>query len=123
VVHHNLSVMFEHMYLTQASQNMGPLGNPMGGAAPPVATGGMRHAMQPLQAGGNGGPDGQCADAYLALLQQPEFKTGSGLSIDDAVHRLSGQFPEVLVRAVAATLLNDGHVYTTIGDDHFRVVE
>jgi Replication protein A C terminal len=121
VVHHNLSVMFEHMYLTQG-QNMGVLGNAMApqalqmhGGVPPMA---MANAMQP--AGGGGGGGQVCYDALMALLHGPAGHGEFGLEISEACRLLGAQFSEPAVRQAAALAVEQGAAYTTQDDQSIR---
>ena len=122
VSHHNLSVMFEHLYLTQGQNAGGGAGNMAGGMPQqmpmmqqqqPQAGGGgmgMANAMQPL--GQQGGPPqgghaqtggtsgfGPCGDALMELRDKGGLDSNpNGQSSAHITSLLGGQFDQGTVR-------------------------
>lgn len=44
----------------------------------------------------------------------------SGISVNDILAQLQGKYKEEKVREVIDWLSSEGHVYSTIDDDHFK---
>ena len=42
------------------------------------------------------------------------------MKIDVVVQQLNGRFTEAQVREAVEHLVNEGHLYSTIDDDHFK---
>ncbi len=122
ITFHNLEVLYVHRYLTQPASRMatGP-GMSSGPGAPglqaPGSTmyGGMPAArgnelemagFSPLQAN------------LLQLIKQVDVAEGAFLA--DLTHRLRGSAGPEEVRETVEWLCAEGHVYTTIDDDHFK---
>ena len=53
-------------------------------------------------------------------LQRAQGQDPNGVNIADVVAALNGRFTDAQVREAVESLVNDGHLYSTIDDAHFR---
>jgi replication factor A2 len=56
----------------------------------------------------------------FAIFNGPQGHGESGVHVDDVVTQLNGRFTEAQVRESVEHLVNEGHLYSTIDDDHFK---
>jgi replication factor A2 len=59
-------------------------------------------------------------EMVLSFIRDESHRSESGASIIDCVNRMSGMYSESEVRQVVGVLCAEGHVYSTIDDDHFK---
>jgi len=122
VTYHLLETIFVHLGKTK--------GQAGGGANPttPVAQKNISHASAyhtPQQghmgAGGNN-MSGQeiCQQQVLKLYEEPHALTDVGMNLQTAESHLGSRFTHAQIREAVETLVADGHLYSTIDDDHFR---
>lgn len=93
----------------------GTAANTYGGGAyaPPTA------AATPGQAGGVAS-GGSCQDQVQAIFNGPQGSSDQGIHVNDVVQQLNGRFTNQQVRDAVEHLVNEGHLYSTIDDDHFK---
>ena len=65
-------------------------------------------------------PGGSCVDQAKAIFEGPDGRRDEGVKIDVVVQQLNGRFTEAQVREAVEHLVNEGHLYSTIDDDHFK---
>ena len=63
---------------------------------------------------------GSCVDQAKAIFEGPDGRRDEGVKIDVVVQQLNGRFTEAQVREAVEHLVNEGHLYSTIDDDHFK---
>ena len=56
----------------------------------------------------------------LAQFYEAAGRRDEGVKIDVVVQQLNGRFTEAQVREAVEHLVNEGHLYSTIDDDHFK---
>ena len=71
---------------------------------------------------GNGGAaaTGSCSDQVFAIFNGPQGGSDQGVHVNEVVTQLNGRFTEPQVREAVEHLVNEGHLYSTIDDDHFK---
>ena len=63
---------------------------------------------------------GSCVDQAKAIFEGPDGRRDEGVKIDVVAQQLNGRFTEAQVREAVEHLVNEGHLYSTIDDDHFK---
>ena len=63
---------------------------------------------------------GSCSDQVMAIYNGPQGATDNGAPVGDVVTALNGRFTEAQVRKAVEFLVNEGHLYSTIDDNHYR---
>jgi replication factor A2 len=63
---------------------------------------------------------GSANNQVFAIFNGPQGHGESGVRVDDVVTQLNGRFTEAQVRESVEHLVNEGHLYSTIDDDHFK---
>jgi len=86
-----------------------------GGLAGGQATGGQYAYQQQAQSESVGTP---CQNCVLECIKQSSDETG--VSITSICESLAGRFNETDIRSGLDFLSNEGHIYSTIDDDHYR---
>lgn len=128
ITYHFLQCIFQHVHLTKGG------GAALGGAGA-AALGGVKQE----QAGGFGGAPaggfgGAPAAGYnpnqgltpiqsdlMAFFNAPDVQNGdAGISIDEVLARSGGRYSLVQVREAVEALQNEGHIYSTIDENHFK---
>jgi replication factor A2 len=94
------------------------------GAAPATAAMGGDSAYAAPSAGAPAAAmpaaGGSANDQVFAIFNGPQGHGESGVRVDDVVTQLNGRFTEAQVRESVEHLVNEGHLYSTIDDDHFK---
>ena len=130
VTYHSLQIVQTHMHiLHKQGYTFDAQGNAVLAAQPapaPAAAGGFGGYQAPAvpPAGGTQGAAGvsqdPCVAAVLAAIQQTE-NGGTGLSIDAITSRV-GKYPAQKVKQALDHLSGEGHIYSTIDENHFAAV-
>ena len=129
VTYHSLQIVQTHMHiLHKQGYTFDAQGNAvLAQSAPaPAAAGGFGGYQAPAvpPAGGTQGAAGvsqdPCVAAVLAAIQQAE-NGGTGLSIDAITSRV-GKYPAQKVKQALDHLSGEGHIYSTIDENHFAAV-
>lgn len=81
---------------------------PNGGAAPVAA------------AGAGVAATGSCSDQVFQIFNGPQGASDVGVHVNEVAKQLNGRFTEPQVREAVEHLVNEGHLYSTIDDDHFK---
>ena len=117
---HFLEVVHTHLRHTKgpvpaAAGGAAPMAAPMGGAAP-VAAGYGAPAAPAAPAQG-----ASLSDLVLKFFQAKGEANDAGATVQDAAAALAsnGVQPDT-VRGLVDDLVNEGHLYSTIDDDHFK---
>jgi replication factor A2 len=63
---------------------------------------------------------GSCSDQVFSIFNGPQGADPNGVNIADVVTALNGRFTDAQVREAVESLVNDGHLYSTVDDAHFR---
>eukprot|EP00887_Chlorella_sp_A99_P001438 scaffold8.g1438.t1 len=117
VTYHFLQAIFQHVHHTKGT------GAPAGGYAAPAAGGGYGAAPAAgygaAPAAGGGGLTA-VQQEVMAVFSAPDALTDTGLSINDVQARLGGRLSYPTVRDAVEMLMNQGHIYSTIDESHFR---
>ncbi|PSC71498.1 replication A 32 kDa subunit [Micractinium conductrix] len=123
VTYHFLQCIFQHAHLTKGGAGAG--GAAQGAAAP--ASG-----FKQEQGGYGGGYGGAPAAGYqvgglsavqndiLTIFNGPDAQGDAGISVDDVLTRAGGRYSLVQVREAVEALQNEGHIYTTTDENHFK---
>ena len=64
--------------------------------------------------------DGSCLDVVNAVFGGPQGEGKNGINVQTVVTALTGRFTDAQVREAVESLVNDGHLYSTIDDEHFK---
>lgn len=129
VTYHFLQCIFQHVHLTKGG---GAALGTGGGAAAPV--GGMKQEAAGGYAAPVGGYGAAPAAGYnpnsgltavqndvMTFFNAPEAQQGdAGISIEDVLARAGGRYSLVQVREAVDALQNEGHLYSTIDENHFK---
>jgi len=117
---HLLDTVFTHLYLTRKHQGAAQvtpgqkrvMGPNAGMGAPAM---GAQHDYSGL------GGMSPCQKAAFEVFHEPQaLNADAGLSFDQLKQKLGNRFtPDDLKQAVE-DLQNDGHIYTTVDDNHFK---
>ena len=122
---HMLDTIFTHLQLTGAGQGavqmtpgqkrvMGPAVGGMGSAAP------MGGAAAPQEFAGMPGMS-PCQKAAFEAFHEPQaMNNDAGLSFDQLKVKLGNRFTPSDLKQAVEDLQNDGHIYTTVDDMHFK---
>jgi len=87
-------------------------------AANPGASGGDHNAYAaPPPAAAS---TGSCSDQVFAIFNGPQGHNDQGVHVNEVVAQVNGRFTEPQVREAVEHLVNEGHLYSTIDDDHFK---
>lgn len=63
---------------------------------------------------------GSCSDQVFAIFNGPRGTSDQGVHVSEVVDQLNGRFTDPQVREAVEHLVNEGHLYSTIDDDHFK---
>ena len=83
-------------------------------AAPAAATMGNAAAAPAAAAAGD------INQQVFAIFNGPQGASDQGVRVNDVVTQLNGRWTEEQVRGAVDHLVNEGHLYSTIDDDHFK---
>lgn len=61
-----------------------------------------------------------CLDSVNAIFNGPQGEDANGVNVQTVITALNGRFTDAQVREAVESLVNDGHLYSTIDDAHFR---
>ncbi|EFN58502.1 hypothetical protein CHLNCDRAFT_140549 [Chlorella variabilis] len=124
VTYHFLQCIFQHVHLTKGG------GDQAGAAAAPApaaqgAYGGAAPAVAgyaaPAAAGYNPGGLTAIQSDLMTLFNAPDAQASdAGISIDAVLSRSGGRYSLVQVREAVEALQNEGHLYSTIDEHHFK---
>ena len=65
--------------------------------------------------------DGSCLDVVNAVFMgRPQGEDANGINVQTVISALNGRFTSGQVLQAVELLVNDGHLYSTIDDAHFR---
>jgi len=64
--------------------------------------------------------DGSCLDVVNAVFKGPQGEGVNGINVQTVVTALTGRFTDAQVHEAVKSLVNDGHLYSTIDDEHFK---
>lgn len=121
VTYHNLQAIMQHLHLTRGGAGGAPAA--IAGAAP-VGGYGAPAAVAPPVAGGFGdGASGLSAiqQEILAVFTAPDAAGAEvGISIDQAIGRCGNKFTYAQVRDAVEMLQNEGLLYSTVDDQHYK---
>jgi hypothetical protein len=127
VTHHFLESIHVHIKNTKeeaaAPQSAGQFGTPQAVNKGPGLTAGGGGGMggDGGDGGGGGGGGGDCLeavkDAYKAL---DNGDSESGISVQQIIQHLQGKHAEAEIRKANDNLSQEGHIYSTIDDEHFK---
>ena len=125
ISYHLAQCMLQHAHLAKTSGSGGnatAIAATAGGAAAAAAVA----AAKPEAAGGD--PNAVGADGLTGAQREAKAQVATlgggpqGASVDDVVAALQGRgFAEVLVRDAVAFLLEEGHLYSTVDENHVKV--
>ena len=115
---HFIEVVHTHLRHTKGPV---PMDAPAAGYAAPSAMGGAPTAMGGYQQAAPMAPQQSLSDLVLKFFQSKGEASDAGVTIHDASNALAanGVAPEQ-VRNIVEELVNEGHLYSTIDDDHYK---
>ncbi|RLN47357.1 hypothetical protein BBJ29_009653 [Phytophthora kernoviae] len=127
LTHHFLDVIYVHCYNTKGALNKGTADVTMKSFNTPTKAEGGNQWNQPSAAGGfaggalDYGMDANFSPEQKAILDVLGTCTSDrGLKIDQIFADLRGQITEQQLRNALNYLTSEGHVYSTIDEDHFK---
>ena len=80
-----------------------------------IGFGGQAVTQQTNQDSGNG-----VTGAVLNLFRGSDTSSETGMHIQDVISALGGSFSEAEIRKAVESAAEEGHIYSTISDDHFK---
>ena len=124
---HFIEVVHTHLRHTKgpppAPAGMAPVGGMAQGGMAPQAGMGMGGAA-PQAYGAPQQQGGGLKELVLSFFTHKAKDHDSGLTVQDATSALAGNGATIeQVTAIVADLTSDGHLYSTIDDDHFQATE
>lgn len=118
ITFHLLQAIFEHSHLIKGGPGAGTLAPPANPSVYNTAVPGTT-AMGYDSLGGGFGP---LHTEILSIYRSPEANmTDTGISIQSVLARMGGRVPEHQIRSIINELANDGHLYSTIDEDHHKI--
>lgn len=131
VTYHLLEVVYAHLHRTNGMKATGApaaAGMPGSGAAgmvPGMTTPGpaAKPSIPAMGAGGIGMGSGMdpCQQMVLSVFNSEYARSRDiGVGFDELCQNLNGQFTPAQIRQAVDFLVNDGHVYSTIDENHFK---
>lgn len=134
VTYHFLEVVYAHLHRTNgmkaagASAAAGIPGSGTPGMVPGMTTPGSAAkpsmpAVPTMGAGGIGMGSGMdpCQQMVLSVFNSEYARSRDiGVGFDELCQNLNGQFTPAQIRQAIDFLVNDGHVYSTIDENHFK---
>uniref|UniRef100_A0A7S0WF32 Replication protein A C-terminal domain-containing protein n=1 Tax=Chlamydomonas leiostraca TaxID=1034604 RepID=A0A7S0WF32_9CHLO len=124
ITYQNLQVIYQHLHITRGSA---PTGIPMGGMAAPQQQWGS-HAAKPAAAPApvmGGGAGGDLNSTIAEIFRLPASREGEGLNIGMVLDALRARGINAQPPAVSAALehlTNEGQLYTTCDENHWKIV-
>ncbi|KAK9794024.1 hypothetical protein WJX73_004022 [Symbiochloris irregularis] len=115
LTYHLLSCMFQHAYFTTGSATAPA---PMGGLGPSAQMAPTMPQYGGDQAGGANMTPVQ--RAVIGIFQKADSTSSQGITTGDLANALAGQFSAQEIQNAVTHLVEEGHVYTTIDEFHFR---
>ena len=85
--------------------------------AAPAAAHGNAAAAAAVPAAAAGG---DINEQVFAIFNGPQGASDQGVRVNEVVTQLNGRWTEEQVRGAVDHLVNEGHLYSTIDDDHFK---
>lgn len=122
VTYHLSQVIFQHLHLTKGGDAAGaPPAAAAGGfpAAPGYGAAPAAMAAMPAAGGANGLNPIQ-ADVLAAFSAPDAAAIEVGLSVDDVAARTGGRFNKQQIMAAVTYLQEDGQLYSTVDDAHWK---
>jgi len=124
ITYHLLETIFVHLHRTKGQAGTAPPGTPMqsnygnqpsayqtpqqgmGGDMRPA---GLTSGMEPVQ------------QQLVKLFETPmAMNNDAGLSIDQVIQQLNNMFTHQQIKTAIEMLVNEGHLYSTIDDNHYK---
>jgi replication factor A2 len=123
VTFHFLQSIFQSAHLTSNGPGTGIAADEgVNTAAVAAAPGGGAYTSAAPAAGYNSGGLNPVESEILAFFSADDPNNEIGLSIEQVRARLGGRMSDMQVRQVVSKLSDDGHLYTTTDDDHYKCV-
>lgn len=127
VTYHSLEAIFVHLGRVKA-MSAPPPATPMTGVAPgynnttPTAGGNNMGAYSGGAPAGNAANGGESLQSKLiALFESPHAtSTDAGMSMEDVFATFQSNYPAATIRQSIENLVSEGHLYSTIDDNHFK---
>jgi len=123
ITYHLAQCMLQHAHLSRASSGGATAiaANAAGGAAAAPA------AAAKAENAAGGDPNAVGADGLTGAQREAKAQVAAlgggpqGAAVDDIVAALSGRVSEALVRDAVGFLLEEGHLYSTVDENHVKV--
>jgi replication factor A2 len=116
ITHHFLEVVYDAEKSKRKSRIGGMAPMMMGG----VGFGGMASARTPVQQQSAEGGDSGMKAALLQYVRNAGESSECGVNVMDVVQNYGGQYSEEQVRRCMEDLAAEGHIYSTIDEEHFK---
>lgn len=114
VTYHLAQIIFQHKHLTKGGAELAGAGGAAYGGAPAAAA-------APAAAGFDNGNLTAIQAEVKAAFAAPDAMSGeAGLTAADVMARTGGRFTAAQVREAITHLVDDGQLYSTIDDDHWK---
>lgn len=122
ITHHILETI--HAYLVSTKGPVGGVASAAGGsssasAAAPMKVDRGNYGAAPVDQNNGGDGNGLNREQSAVLEVVRECMDESGITVNEVASRLKAHFPEATVKRTLDFLSAEGHVYSTIDDDHF----
>jgi len=116
ITYHHLETIYVHLLHKHGPPSSGQVGGTNFFQGPPKS-----HNTANYSARGGGWTDLQ--RAVHACFWENGNSEPHGLTVDFVVHRLAPRYHEGEIREAVTSLSSEGHLYSTIDDDHFKATE
>lgn len=113
ISHHFLEVVHSGEYHKKMDSIVGP-------AATTSINDGIGFGGQAVAQQSNNSSGDDLKDAVLNLFKNADSSSETGVHVQDCINELSGKYSEADIRSMVENLSEEGHVYSTISDDHFK---
>ncbi|KAI3436764.1 hypothetical protein D9Q98_006176 [Chlorella vulgaris] len=125
VTYHYLQALHQHLHLTKGCGAGPAMHQEQAGAygTPPVAAAGYGAALPVPSYDPHHGTSALDSE-LMHVLNAPDARANDcGVSIDDLLMRTGGRYSMVQVREACAKLADNGRVYSTLDENHFKTCE
>jgi replication factor A2 len=119
VTYHLTQIIFQHAHLTKGAPELAGAGGPAGGAAYGGAPAGAANAA-PMADFANGNLNAIQAEVKNIFNAPDAMNNESGLTVIEVLNRTGGRFNHAMVREAITFLVDDGQLYSTIDDEHWK---
>ncbi|PRW56187.1 replication A 32 kDa subunit A-like [Chlorella sorokiniana] len=123
ITYHFLQCIFQHAHLVKGAPGGGAVKQEQGGYGAPAAAAPAAGGYGGAPAAGGYNPNGGLSAVQADVMNffnAPDAQGDAGISLDDVLARAGGRYSMVQIREAVDALQNEGHLYSTIDENHFK---